>query len=112
MKYSREELDRWRPVALKALGLVAATSGVYYAYQNEKVRAHVWHLRNKLGSFSLSFFGEDDGEIVQMSGEAPVDENGRILEVTLDEEGTASEADMTRLAELIEKPADNPLQTD
>ena len=106
MEYTPQELEKFRSVALKGLGLVAIGSGVYYAYHNEKVRAHIWHLRNEVGSFCFSLFHEAHGKISQFSGLAPVLEDGTITEVTPDASGDFDPGDLEELDELLatEKP--------
>jgi len=102
MEYTPQELEKFRSVALKGLGLVAIGSGVYYAYRNERVRAHVWHLRNGVGSFCISLFHEAQDKMSQFSGSAPVLDGGTISEVAPDPSGEFDPRDLEELDELLE----------
>jgi hypothetical protein len=108
MEYSPQELEKFRTVAVRGLGLVAVGTGVYYAYRNEKVRAHVWHLRNGVGSFCISLFHDTQDRISQFSGQAPVLEDGTIPEVAPDPYGNFDPSDLEELENLLDSGKGNP----
>ena len=102
MEYTPQELEKFRSVALKGLGLVAIGSGVYYAYRNEKVRAHVWHLRSEVGLFCISLIHEAHDKVSQFSGCAPVLDDGTITEVTPNPSGDFDPGDLEELDKLLD----------
>jgi hypothetical protein len=108
MEYTPKELERFRSVALKGLGLVAIESGVYYAWRNDQMRAHVWHLRNSVGSFCISYLHEAQDRVSQFRGIAQVYEDGSISEVKPDPTGDFDPNYLEELEKLFEEDSTHP----